>query len=569
MPLSAEFGRTLGLVLAQRDPEEALMVVAEETRRLTGSRNVLIATVNEELGDLEIRYGAGDEWSAVARNRRLRLGPEVQDGVVGRVAATGDTFVTGSRDHAPAYQPIFSASQSEIAVPVRDSDGRVRAVLNLETDRQHAYGLGENSLVSGLAHLVAIVLERKDSDLRERAMLEIGQALDRYRTEEQLVQGVIRVAEDTLRLHSCSIFLWDPRRERLTLQGTIGRLRDQVGVLHYEIGEGFTGWVAEHRRPILLDDPQQDPRWRGKYVEFPNEEIASFLAVPIVHSQQLFGVIRVLRRKPDNPFVDNRFSSTDLRLLTAISTQLAVGLEHLRQMQNELRNARMIAWGELSAKSSHMIGNRVFALKGDVNELGFLLGEAQLERETLMKLQSSLMTNVTRIEEILQDFRDFLTATQITTELQDVSQLVKETLDEVFPKRGDVQLARELEGQLYAELDARRLRRAVSELVENSLNFMPEGKLSVRTYRQGTQAVIEIEDTGPGVDEGMKQRIFEPFYSGRVKGMGLGLSIVKGIVDGHGGSITEEGKPGLGARFVIRLRAETPPANEPDAAKLG
>lgn len=545
------------------------MVVAEETRRLTGSRNVLIATVNEELGDLEIRYGAGDEWSAVARNRRLRLGPEVQDGVVGRVAATGDTFVTGSRDHAPAYQPIFSASQSEIAVPVRDSDGRVRAVLNLETDRQHAYGLGENSLVSGLAHLVAIVLERKDSDLRERAMLEIGQALDRYRTEEQLVQGVIRVAEDTLRLHSCSIFLWDPRRERLTLQGTIGRLRDQVGVLHYEIGEGFTGWVAEHRRPILLDDPQQDPRWRGKYVEFPNEEIASFLAVPIVHSQQLFGVIRVLRRKPDNPFVDNRFSSTDLRLLTAISTQLAVGLEHLRQMQNELRNARMIAWGELSAKSSHMIGNRVFALKGDVNELGFLLGEAQLERETLMKLQSSLMTNVTRIEEILQDFRDFLTATQITTELQDVSQLVKETLDEVFPKRGDVQLARELEGQLYAELDARRLRRAVSELVENSLNFMPEGKLSVRTYRQGTQAVIEIEDTGPGVDEGMKQRIFEPFYSGRVKGMGLGLSIVKGIVDGHGGSITEEGKPGLGARFVIRLRAETPPANEPDAAKLG
>ena len=64
---------------------------------------------------------------------------------------------------------------------------------------------------------------------------------------------------------------------------------------------------------------------------------------------------------------------------------------------------------------------------------------------------------------------------------------------------------------------------------------------------------IIIEDSGVGVAMDLKSVIFEPFHSGRAKGMGLGLSIVKGIIDAHGGEIVEEGMPGSGARVVIRL----------------
>jgi two-component system sensor kinase FixL len=66
-------------------------------------------------------------------------------------------------------------------------------------------------------------------------------------------------------------------------------------------------------------------------------------------------------------------------------------------------------------------------------------------------------------------------------------------------------------------------------------------------------AQIAIQDSGPGVEVGKKALIFQPFYSGRVRGMGLGLSIVKGIVDAHGGQVYEAGEPGDGARFVILL----------------
>jgi signal transduction histidine kinase len=72
-------------------------------------------------------------------------------------------------------------------------------------------------------------------------------------------------------------------------------------------------------------------------------------------------------------------------------------------------------------------------------------------------------------------------------------------------------------------------------------------------------AEIEIEDSGPGVEDEAKATIFQPFFSKRVKGMGLGLSIVKGIVDAHGGEVFESGRLGHGARFVILLPLEDRP----------
>jgi signal transduction histidine kinase len=76
---------------------------------------------------------------------------------------------------------------------------------------------------------------------------------------------------------------------------------------------------------------------------------------------------------------------------------------------------------------------------------------------------------------------------------------------------------------------------------------------ATKRSRAGEFASVVIEDTGPGVRAEQKAQIFQPFFSGRVRGMGLGLSIVKGIVDAHGGEVFEAGDEGVGAKFVILL----------------
>lgn len=567
------------MVASEPSTDVALDQLTAATLKLTGSRNAMIARLDEEMGVLNLRHGAGAEWEKTGAN--VQIGLDLREGIVAFVAATGSNVFIGDVSEDPRYRNLFESTRSEIAVPIRDSAGRIRAVLNAESDQIHAYTPESVKICEAVAALAAILLERADSFIREEALIAVGSALDHAESEEEILEQVLKIASEVLRFQACSIFLIDSASERFVLRATLGRLEDRVDEIAYRPGEGCTGWVCELGRAIRLDQPQQDPRWRGRYLEFPSDQIASFLAVPILLRTQCIGAIRVIRRVSENEHLDTRFTDSDQRVLQSIADQLAVGLDSIRSVQTQIRSERMIAWGELSAKSSHMIGNRVFALKGDVNELKFYVEQPELNRVRLEEVQASLQANITRIEEILQDFRDFVSATQIERSPADLNHLVRETLHEVFPKRSPIMLKAKLQEPLPpVSVDAKRIRRAIAELIENSMNFMEEGRLSVvtqtatdaqiartRAVRGKPYVALEVADTGPGVDVDRKETIFHPFHSSRVKGMGLGLSIVKGIVDAHGGRIVETGEVGQGARFLILLPvAERPKGEESEAS---
>ncbi len=548
-----QLARLLSQVAAEPLPDRALDCLVHGARELLGARHVLLARLNVEEGFLETGYRSGIAPDDAPPRPRMPVA-RGESNIVGSVAATGQPL--SSKDEAADYQPLFPSTRAEIAVPIRDVHDRLRAVLHAESDRPDAFGPTTIDLADALAALAGTVLARESAARREEALSQIAGALDAVRSEEALIDRVIGVAEEVLDFQACSIFLLDERSDRFVLRGTTGVLRPSIGLLNYARGEGFTGWVCDRGEPILLDHPQGDPRWRGKFVEIPSGEIASFLAVPIVKRGRGLGAIRVLRRKTDNPYLDNRFTTDDLRLMQAVADQLATGLENLRLFEGAVRSERMVAWGELSAKSSHMIGNRVFALKGDVNELGHLLKDPDFDVMSLKGLHQDLNRNLVRIEEILQDFRDFVTATQLDRQPGDLNALVRETVEEVFPKRTSVRLNLNLGEVPRLRFDGKKLRRAISELVENAFHHMDDGALTVETCPDGSYARIEIQDSGAGVPPDEKGHIFQPFFTGRVKGMGLGLSIVKGIVDAHGGEVREVGAEGEGAKFVILLPVE-------------
>ena len=186
-------------------------------------------------------------------------------------------------------------------------------------------------------------------------------------------------------------------------------------------------------------------------------------------------------------------------------------------------------------------------------------------------MYKSLVSNVQRIEEILQDFRDFVSATKLNFQVVDLNQVLEETVKELLPKRSEVKLELNLKKNLpQIQLDTIKFKRAIGELIENSFHFFDPlqdsalVRISTRLISphdtdlphwalRGQAIRLSIEDTGSGVKDELKDKIFEPFFTSRVKGMGLGLSIVKGIVEAHGGYIFEMGIEGRGAKFVILL----------------
>jgi signal transduction histidine kinase len=118
-----------------------------------------------------------------------------------------------------------------------------------------------------------------------------------------------------------------------------------------------------------------------------------------------------------------------------------------------------------------------------------------------------------------------------------------------------VRVERDLQPDLpRVPMDARLLRQAILNLILNATQAMGgRGTLTVRAYAERGHAVLEIGDTGPGIPEDVRHRIFEPFFTTKATGRGLGLAVVKRIVDAHYGRVETRPGPQGGTVFAVRL----------------
>ncbi len=557
--------------------EEFLHSVLDEALTTVNAARGFIALVDTDRGELEVRFTAGPDWTEETRRFRLTIRDFDPDdatqrrGITRLVVATGAPYWTGDVAGDPHYLRFFDDTTSELAVAIQETRSRrVLGVLNVESPRADAFTSRHCEALQRLAQRAAIAFTMVEHQAREEALIAVGQELGATASVSQVMQTIVAHARRILRAEDCSIFRTREDGESLTLTASHGWLTGQVGKKQYRMGEGLTGWIAEHAEAIRVTDPRSDPRWKGVLTEFPPDEISAFMGVPIFGRDGLLGVLRVVRRRKGLlAYIPQEFTDADEEILKTIASQLGVALDKAELVGKLLNAERMAAWGELSARSAHMLGNALFGVKGEVNELRHQLAEAPAPiQELLMAVDRGLG----RVEHILEEFRDFVRATQLTLEEADCNQLVSEAVNETFPKRGPLKLELSLaEGLPPIAADAHKLKRGFSELVENSVDFQPEGgSIRVTTELIDTAELnnlviaararryvrIVFEDRGPGLSDDDRRMVFTPFFTRKAKGMGLGLSIVKGIIDAHRGLIRETGVPGNGARFEILLPAK-------------
>ena len=579
---------TLIHLLSRRavDADDARVLLHEITRealQTVDADRAFIALANDDTGEMNLIATAGVGWTDERRALRLKIvaspknesgrqNSTTRSGITSLVAATGKPYITGNVDADPYYFAFFDDVRSEIAVPLIDGNGRTRGVINMQSFKHDHFGDRDLQLLQALADIAAMRLIMDGYRARETALVEIGKDLTALSDTGHLMRRVVDVAAEVLRFEDCSLFVLDRDKNQLILQASRGSLADRIGQATYPLGEGLTGWVGQHGEPIRLDNPRDDPRWQGRFREFPTEDVGAFLAVPIFGRHGSLGVLRVLRRKGVAPWFRREFTDDDESVLLTIASQLGAALENSRILDRLVSTERMAAWGEMSAKAAHMIGNRTFAIKGDLNELEFRLSKPEDARAEFRDLAEGIRRGIFRLEEILQEFRDFVRATQISLTECDLNEIMHQCISESFPKRSPVTLTLDLAPGLPPVMaDAPRLKRAFSEMIENSLSFQPEGgSLTIRTSltepgegqrlarlpRSRSYVQVEFLDTGPGIPEDIKSRIFTPFYTSRARGMGLGLSIVKGILEAHRGSVVEAGTYGEGAHFIAFLPAK-------------
>ena len=553
--------------IAIRLCQELLTTIMWNSLRACGADTGCLYQVDYGSRELIALLPVGEGWTDIPEHPRLTLFAPGRQGITSYVVATGAPYVSADVSEDPYYKAAFTWVKSELALPVLGRSGKVIGVLNMESRRPAAFSQAHIDRLEELARQAALVMSLADYEAREKSLLEVGKSLTTLKAPEALMADVVDIAAVLLNAQDCSLFLLEDDN-RLTLRASVGSLSRFIQQATYTVGEGLTGWVAEHNQPIRIADPRTDPRWRGLYSEFPLEELGAFMAVPVPGREGNLGVMRVVRRKWLGNHFGFEFTEDDEELMITLASQLGVALDNAKLLQKLVEVERVAAWGQMSARAAHMIGNTVFAVKGDLNELNHRL-QQNLTGLELTGLIESANKSIFRLEEMLQEFRDFVTASRLDLSRRDLDPLVSQLVAECFPRGTGVRLMTEFHAEgVKVEVDVAKLSRCFEELISDSLRALNgSGTITVRTApatEQDAEIVgtpvspadfvkIEVSDDGPGIGAASKDNIFTPFFTTRAKGMGLGLTIVKGIIEGHGGIIREVGEEGKGARFLILL----------------
>ncbi len=233
----------------------------------------------------------------------------------------------------------------------------------------------------------------------------------------------------------------------------------------------------------------------------------------------------------------------------------------LRQAQEKLlRREKLAMLGQLAGSINHELRGPLGNIKSGAYFLNMAIEEPEEDvRETLELLEQE----VDRAETIIRSLLSFVRTGEPRREAVDVNALLGETLAGVeIPEA--VTMVREMDEDLPTVwADPEQLRQVFRNLISNAVEAMPEGgRLTVETFKtsgvsgkppRSAAVVISVADTGEGIPAERRERLFEPLFSTKAEGVGLGLALARMLVEAHGGVIEVESEVGRGSTFTVRL----------------
>ena len=225
-----------------------------------------------------------------------------------------------------------------------------------------------------------------------------------------------------------------------------------------------------------------------------------------------------------------------------------------------LRAQRQLAWKEVAQQVAHEIKNPLTPIALSAERIGKHLDRGQPESPNIIRKCSEVILGcVSTLRTLVDQFSSLAEFPAPQPRACCMNKIIEEALALFGGRLEGITVQRDLAADLPAVLaDPEAIRRALANLIDNAAEAMQGGllrilRVSTVLAEEGTAVEVTVSDTGPGLTEEIRERLFLPFYSTKQRGTGLGLSIAAKIVQEHGGTISAESNSPKGARFIVRL----------------
>ena len=547
--------------------QTVLQLIVDAARELIpGAENSVLHLLDHEEPILVPRAVSGDDSKSKAK-LNMRLG----EGVAGQAIATGKVIGVSDtlNDSRFMNQAAPGKLRSLLVAPIQSSE-KAFGSISVYSEHPNAFTPDADSLLGALGTQAAVAIENANllettrQDLKEiNALYHISRGLANSLDPDQLMKDVVNLLKQDFGYYHVQIFVVDPESGDLLARRGSGKIGDQLLEQGYRlsVGSGIVGHVAETQQPFVTNNVDDVVFFVSNSL-LP--ETQSELTVPIKIEDEVVGVLDIQHVHP------GQLTQRDMQLMIAVADQLAVALQKAnfytdlqaslnqeKAMRSQLiQSERLAVVGRLLASVSHELNNPLQAIQ---NALFLIKEEEKLSSQGLQDMEI-VLSETERLSILLERLRTTFHPTR-TEDFQDME--LNQIVENIISLTATHMRHKEISLQFFPDPDLPtisaipgQIRQVVLNLFMNAVEAMqPGGNLSVQTQLIPSEdrVLLSVSDTGPGIDPEILPHIFEPFFTNKETGTGLGLTITNDIIRQHNGAISAENNPQGGALFKVWL----------------
>jgi len=516
-------------------------------------------------------------WSKIAQESeikeiRLKLG----EGIAGSVMKTGQTLNIIDAYQDPRFNNAFDEktgyfTKTIFCKPMVNTYGQRIGVIEVLNKKSGTFTEQDEKLLDALCSQAAITIENAQLyqylKAKNLALIQAQKQLEEkiheldvlYSIEKEisaswdldtLLDRILLKTTEDLNAEAGSILLIEEKTNLLYFKSVTGEKAEELRKVKLKVGEGIVGWVASTKTPLIVNDVSQDPRFAERIsakIQFPTQSI---LCVPLVVNDQVLGALELINKKDK----ETLFTEDDLRLLMIIGNQVARAIDAHRLREKEAKAERMAMVGQMVSGIIHDLKNPISSIIGFVE----LISLDKTTGENRKKFCKIILREINSLTNMIQEILNFAKGeTNLLLRKYYLSDIVEDVLDltrkDFEGKQIELKLDLKYKGNVF--VDESKMKRVFYNIIRNAIEAMPNGGVfTISSYTTDTHIVIQLSDTGVGIPEEIRDQLFDSFVTkGKEQGTGLGLAMVKRIIDEHKGEIEVESETGKGTTFRIKL----------------
>jgi two-component system NtrC family sensor kinase len=415
----------------------------------------------------------------------------------------------------------------------------------------------------------------KDKYDYHKTLKDFSGAMTSILSLDRLLNLIVNKVTEVMHIGRGCLMLWDEQTEEFRIKVGQGLRKETFDKIYFVKSNYLVGWLEREKRIFNREEVEifhaskESSGMRSEQQKEFNEtldrlkEVGSMLCIPLMVKDRLIGIFGL-----DSKMSGDMFTFEDLELLSTVANQAAIAIENaklyeeMREIEKNLHHAdKLTALGTLASSIAHEIRNPLVSIKTFTQ----LAPRKFNSQDFLDKFQTIVPEELQRMETILNQLLNFSRPSQ--PEFCPIS--VEEVIDSILSLmntelcRSNIEVIKLYDKDIPQIMaDGEQLKQVFMNIVLNAIQAMPEGGalkiiagLEQESLVTDTSAFVAIkfEDTGCGIREENLNDLFNPFFTTKNGGSGLGLSISRRIIKEHNGDINVESREGEGTTFTVKL----------------